>query len=285
MKVLFCTDGSKISYDSLENYLRIADKETVIDVISVVDWSFLPDGMALEDSGFIKSCRNLADNTLEHSKNIIEKNNFKTGVLIKQCGGVTEAILEQLESDTYDAVIMGSNGKKGFQRWIGSVSREIIASAKIPIYLSKNKQCCKRVLFITDGTELSIDTAKHALKNLQLKECEIYICSVSESAELIFLNGTFDENWMKSLQYQQTSYAQASIEKLKTIFKDYTIKDSAILTGIPAKSILKYANKQEINLIVLGSKRKTKIQRFLLDSTSKRIIENSTCDNFINFML
>ena len=285
MKALFCTDGSKISYDALENYLNLADKSIIIDIISVIDWSFLPDGVVLEDSGFVTSCQNLADDTLEHTKEIIKKYGFKAGVLIKRCGVVTESILEQLESEKYTTVIMGSHGKKGIQRWLGSVSREIIESAKVPVYLSKNRQCCKRVLFTTDGSNLAIDTTQHALQNLNLKECEIYICSVSESAELIFLNGTFDENWMKSIQYQQTSFANAAIEKIKTIFNGYNIKECDILTGIPAQSILKYAKEKEINLIVIGSKRKTKIQRFLLDSTSKRIIENSNCDTFVNFML
>ena len=285
MKVLFCTDGSKISYDALENYMNISNSGVIIDVISVIDWSFLPDGVVLEDSGFITSCRNMADNILESAESIIKKYNFKTGVMIKRCGTAVECIIEQLEVTKYDTVIMGSHGKKGIQRWLGSVSREVIESAKAPVYVSKRKQCCKRILFITDGSELSINVAKSALKNLNLKESEIFICSVSENPELIFLNGTFDDNWMNNVQTQQNNFAQQSINSLKEIFKDYKIKESKILTGIPAQSILKYAKEKDINLIIIGSEKKTKIQRFLLDSTSKRIIENTNSDTFINFML
>ena len=72
MRVLFCTDGSEISYNALENYLNLAQKEVIIDVISVIDWSFLPDNTIIEDSCFTSTCRNMADEILKKSKEIIE---------------------------------------------------------------------------------------------------------------------------------------------------------------------------------------------------------------------
>ena len=214
MRVLFCTDGSKISYDALKNYINIAIKDTTFDAISVIDWSFLPDNVILEDSKFISGCTDIAQKNLEQAKDIIETNNFKCGELIKQCGAAVECILEQIEKAQYDTVILGSYGKKGFQKWLGSVSREVLESAKIPVYISKKAQCCKRVLFTTDGSNVSYNTAKIATEKLNLKGCETYICSVSENPELLFLNGNMDTNWMNAIKSQQNSYAQKSINLL-----------------------------------------------------------------------
>ena len=287
MRVLFCTDGSVISFNALENFLSTAQKDTLIDVISVIDWSFLPDNVIVEDSCFTSTCRNLADDTLEKSKIIIEERGFKSGNLIKHCGNPVECILEQLQTVVYDIVIVGSRGKKGLQRWLGSVSKSVLDEGETNTYISTRRQCCKRVLFLADGSEASVDSVKNSVKLLNIRDCEIYICSVSESPDLLFLDGTLDSNWVNTIRLQQNSSSQASIDKLKKVFEEYNIPvfETEVLSGIPAKSILEFVKKKEINLIVTGVKPRSKMQKFLLDSVSKRVLENTEADMFVNFML
>lgn len=67
MRVLFCTDGSKISFNALNNFARWS-KGAIIDVICVIDWSFLPDEVSIEEDGFANSCANVADNILNYAE-------------------------------------------------------------------------------------------------------------------------------------------------------------------------------------------------------------------------
>ena len=39
MKILFCTDGSKISFNALHN-ISCWIKDAIIDTICIIDWSF-----------------------------------------------------------------------------------------------------------------------------------------------------------------------------------------------------------------------------------------------------
>ena len=48
MNVLFCTDGSKISYNSIINFSSWV-KDFSLDILSVVDWSCLPDSVSIEN--------------------------------------------------------------------------------------------------------------------------------------------------------------------------------------------------------------------------------------------
>lgn len=287
MKVLFCTDGSDISFNALENYMNIARNDMVIDVISVIDWSFLPDDVIIEDSCFTSTCRNMADDILAKSKSKIEERGFIVGELIKHCGNVVECILDQLSATTYDIVIVGSHGKKGLQRWLGSVSKFILEEGETSTYISTRSQCCKKILFIADEGEASIESVKNSINLLNIKDCEIHICSVIESPDLLFLDGTLDPNWINTIRSQQYSSSQASIYKLKQVFEDLDIQisKSEILSGIPAKSLLEYVKEKEINLIVTGVKSRSKMHKFLLDSVSKRVLENTSSDMFVNFML
>lgn len=283
MRALFCTDGSKISYDALRNASHWIDKSIVTDTICVIDWSFLPDEVVIEDSGFTTSCRNIADEILDYSKTLINETGLIAGEKIKHCGAAVESIIEQINSREYDIIIMGSHGKKGIQMWLGSVSREILEATKVPVYISKENHAGKRVLFTTDGSEVSYNIIKKAISILNLQDKEVYLCTVTENPDLLFLEGTLDTNWLMAIQTQQEIYSEKALNTVRKLFQDegIEIRESEVLTGVPAQSIINYGKEKGIDLIISGSKTKTRMQSFLLDSTSKRVIENSKSDTLV----
>lgn len=283
MKVLFCTDGSKISYNAIKNFSQWSKRDTIVDIICVIDWSFLPDEAVIEEAGFVNNCRNVADSILDFSEKIIIDLNMELGEKIKLCGTAVESILEQLDTEKYDAVIMGSHGKKGIQRWLGSVSREVLEAIEIPAYISKNNNESKNILFTTDGTESSYKVAQKAIEELKLDDKKVYICTVVENPDLLFLEGTLDTNWMMAIRAQQEIYSDKALKRMIELFDQYSIdiKQSRILEGVPAQSILDYALEKEIDLIIVGTTVKSKMHRFLLDSVSKRVVENAKSDAFV----
>lgn len=284
MKALFCTDGSKISYDALKNFSKwIKKEETTVDTICVIDWSFLPDETIIEDSGFVTSCRNTADSILECTQKEILSLGFIVGEKIKHCGAVVESIIEQLCKTDYDIIVLGSHGKKGIQIWLGSVSREVLEAVEIPAYISKHENEAQNILFTTDGSDISLETAKKAIEMLNLADKNVYICTVMENPDLLFLEGTLDANWMMAIKTQQQIYAEGSLSILSALFeeKNIAVKESKILEGIPAQKIINYAKEKKIDLVITGAKRKTKLRSFLMDSVSKRVVENVKSDTFV----
>ena len=283
MKVLFCTDGSKISYDAIENFSKWTTSETTVDAICIIDWSFLPEEVIIEETGFVNSCRNVADSILEHAEKVITSLDLTAGKKIKLCGAAVESILDQAEKEEYDLIIKRSHGKKGVQRWLGSVSREVLDAADLPVYISKNKNLSNKILFTTDGSETSYTVTEHAIKTLNLSGKEVYLCTVTENPDLLFLEGTLDSNWMMAIRTQQEIYSEHAVKKILELFERYNIevKQSRILEGTPAKSIIGYAEEISADLIVLGSGRKTKMQNFLLDSVSKRVVEHTKSDTIV----
>ena len=283
MKVLFCTDGSKISYDAIENFSKWTTSETTVDAICIIDWSFLPEEVIIEETGFVNSCRNVADSILEHAEKVITNLDLTAGKKIKLCGAAVESILDQAEKEEYDLIILGSHGKKGIQRWLGSVSREVLDAADLPVYISKNKNLSNKILFTTDGSETSYTVTEQAIKTLNLSGKEVYLCTVTENPDLLFLEGTLDSNWMMAIRTQQEIYSEHAVKKILELFERYNIevKQSRILEGTPAKSIIGYAEEISADLIVLGSGLKTKMQNFLLDSVSKRVVEHTKSDTIV----
>ena len=279
MKILFCTDGSKISFNALKN-IAYWIKQATIDTICVIDWNILPAEITIDEENFSFSCANVADTILDYAEEEIKNLGLQLGNRIKNCGSAIESILEQSEKEKYDLILMGSHGKKGIQKWLGSVSQEIINSSKISDYIAKKENNKKKVLFTTDGTECSLSVIGEIISDIELSDKEVHICMVNEDPNLLFLEGTLDTNWLLDIQKQQYMYASNAVESIKKIIESRGIEvnQSTILTGIPAQEIINYAKNNEIDLIILGSRNKSKMDRFLMGSVSKRILENVVSD-------
>ena len=282
MRVLFCTDGSKISFNALNNFARWS-KGAIIDVICVIDWSFLPDEVSIEEDGFANSCANVADNILNYAEKEIHKTNLIMGDKLKRCGESVASILEQTDREDYEMVIMGSHGKKGLQRWLGSVSRDVINNITVSSYVSTQSNSAKKILFATDGTDNSSHALSEAIKLLNLNQKEIYICVVSENPNFLFLEGTLDTHWLLEIEKQQERFAEKMIRNVITKLEEYnlTVAKNAVLTGIPAEKINDFALKEGIDLIVMGTRHKNNLRSKFHGSVSKRVLEITHSDVII----
>lgn len=279
MKILFCTDGSEISFNAIENISKWITNATV-DTICITDWSFLPDEINIEEENFTYSCARIASTILDFATDKINNLGMVSKEEINGCGSAIDNILEQAKKEHYDLIVMGSHGKKGIQKWLGSVSQEIINSSKNSCYVAKEINDTKRLLITTDGTECSNSIVESIMPNLNLQDKEIHVCMVNDDPNLLFLDGTLDTQWILDIQKRQYAYATKVINEIKKILAKYNYENvkSSILTGNPAQEIINYTEKNKIDLCLLGSHEKSKLEKFLIGSVSKRVLENSTCD-------
>lgn len=279
MRILFCTDGSEISLNSFYNISQFI-KEATVDPMCVIDWSFLPASMNMESANYSKAYENIADSILNFAENLIQEQGFTLGTKIKSVGSPVESILEQTEKETYDIILLGSHGKKGIQKWLGSVSRQVISNTTIPVFISKKKTKNKKVLLTVDGSENSLNAIKHACSLLDLSEKEIDIISVKENPELLPMEASLDKNWLDNIEKQQKIHATKAINKAKSVIEKsgLMVQDEIILTGSPAQKIIELANQEDIDLIIMGPRTRTDLSKLLLGSVSKRVLENVNCD-------
>lgn len=282
MRILFCTDGSRISFNALNNFAKWS-KGAIVDVICVIDWSFLPDEVSIQEDGFATSCANVADSILDFAEKEISKSNLILGDKIKHCGESVDSIIEQSERESYDLIVVGSHGKRGLRKWLGSVSREVLNESVTSTYISKHQNTAKRILFATDGTDNSMKAVTQAIKYINLNDKKIYICIVLENPNLLFLEGTLDANWFLEIEHQQNIHAEKILKNVKTKLEEYNlpVEKSVILSGMPAEKINDFATKEEIDLIVTGTRHKEKSARYFQSSVSKRVLDITSADVMI----
>lgn len=282
MNVLFCTDGSKISYNSIINFSSWV-KDFSLDILSVVDWSCLPDSVSIENSEFASQCSTSANVILDYAETYLKEMGLNVAQKIKICGEAVDTILDLVDSGKYDFVVLGSHGKKGIQKWLGSVSQEVASSANISSYISKNINNCKKVLFAVDNSELSAKVVLNSLNFLNLEDKEIYLATVYEVPDYLFLEGNVDSTWILEIEKKQEQASRLLLNSFEKSFieKGFEVKDKLIFRGVPSQEIINFSNKKDIDLVVTGIRTRKHLSKFLLGSVSKRILENVKSDVLI----
>lgn len=282
MNVLFCTDGSKISYNSIINFSSWV-KDFSLDILSVVDWSCLPDSISIENSEFASQCSTSANVILDYAETYLKEMGLNVAQKIKICGEAVDTILDLVDSGKYDFVVLGSHGKKGIQKWLGSVSQEVASSANISSYISKNINNRKKVLFAVDNSELSAKVVLNSLNFLNLEEKEIYLATVYEIPDYLFLEGNVDSTWILEIEKKQEQASRLLLNSFEKSFieKGFEVKDKLIFRGVPSQEIINFSNKKDIDLVVTGIRTRKHLSKFLLGSVSKRILENVKSDVLI----
>lgn len=282
MNVLFCTDGSKISYNSIINFSSWV-KDFSLDILSVVDWSCLPDSVSIENSEFASQCSTSANVILDYAETYLKEMGLNVAQKIKICGEAVDTILDLVDSGKYDFVVLGSHGKKGIQKWLGSVSQEVASSANISSYISKNINNRKKVLFAVDNSELSAKVVLNSLNFLNLKDKEIYLATVYEVPDYLFLEGNVDSTWILEIEKKQEQASRLLLNSFEKSFieKGFEVKDKLIFRGVPSQEIINFSNKKDIDLVVTGIRTRKHLSKFLLGSVSKRILENVKSDVLI----
>ena len=282
MRVLFCTDGSKNSYLAIKNFSYWVSDFTA-DIFCAIYWSFLPDTVSIEDSEFAMQCANSADSILDYSEKYLKENNIQIGQKIKMCGSTVDCIVETSEKNKYDFIVLGSHGKKGIQKWLGSVSQEIASIVHNSTFISKISNNRKKVLFAVDSSDISPTVVAKALESLDFTDKEIYLATVYDIPEYLFLEGNIDTNWILEIQKKQETAAMILLNGFEKMFNDkgLDISGKNVLSGVPADEINNYITKRGIDLVVCGIKNRKYLSRFLLSSVSKRILESANSDVLI----
>ena len=243
----------------------------------------MPDSISIENSEFASQCSTSANVILDYAETYLKEMGLNVAQKIKICGEAVDTILDLVDSGKYDLVVLGSHGKKGIQKWLGSVSQEVASSANISSYISKNINNRKKVLFAVDNSELSAKVVLNSLDFLNLEDKEIYLATVYEIPDYLFLEGNVDSTWILEIEKKQEQASRLLLNSFERSFieKGFEVKDKLIFSGVPSQEIINFSNKKDIDLVVTGIRTRKHLSKFLLGSVSKRILENVTSDVLI----
>ena len=291
-KILYPTDFSSCSKQAYSHALFIAEQYKaelhMLHVITIhTDDAYDPgyDFPDLEEYNI-----HLEKHASEESDQLIKKHKLsKTKIIKVQERGYSPSavILKYAQDNNIDLIVMGTHGRRGLgYLFLGSVAEEVTRFARRPVYTIREEKPAisvekvNRILVPVDLSQFSKQALHYANELCKDYGAELDVIHVVEDRihPALYATGKssiFDftpEIRKKSASLIKDMFNEISGPKVK-----YKIK---ITEGVAAREILKYAEKNDVNMIVLTTHGASGLNQFFLGGVAEKIIRRSICPVF-----
>jgi nucleotide-binding universal stress UspA family protein len=146
-RILVPVDGSTTSKLGLRHALGLArDQHARIRVLNVVDeLSLVPmmDGYPADITAVLESMREAGKKAVEEGSALAAKADVRADTAVVESRGhsVSDVILDDARKNRADLIVMGTHGRRGFNRLLlGSDAERVLREAPVPVLLVRGDQ-------------------------------------------------------------------------------------------------------------------------------------------------
>lgn len=135
----------------------------------------------------------------------------------------------------------------------------------------------ERILFATDFSEGAAIALPHATELARKYKARLYILHVvydiSRSSGIHIPHISTDELYKETIAWATKEMSRQYIEETRGL-QDI---EKIVLLGIPYEEIIKFAEKEHIDMIVVGKYGRTGLERLIFGSTAERVVRRAPC--------
>ena len=140
----------------------------------------------------------------------------------------------------------------------------------------------QKILLPTDGSKFAEKAADHAIWIASKSGAEIIVLNVIETSSLVGLPA---EDLIVRIKEMLKEEGRRSLERISEMVteeeKELKIEDIKVNLkteeGSPADAILKTVEKEDVDLVVMGTSGKHGLDRFLLGSVTEKVVRSVKC--------
>jgi universal stress protein A len=144
----------------------------------------------------------------------------------------------------------------------------VVTEARVAMNIS-------RVLFPTDFSNCNDEAFKYATTFAAESRAKLFIVHVEEPNEF---GMTMAEPGFLYPSEWETENERAARDQLSKIVPNVDVKfEHRFLKGRPAAEILRFAKREHVDLIVMGSHGRTGLQRLLMGSIAEEVMRKASC--------
>lgn len=178
---------------------------------------------------------------------------------VARCGHIDEELLRLIGEAKTDLIVMGSHGRRAFQRWLlGSVTENLLRKAPVPILTVTHTEHEASWPFqkILAATDLSVAASTGVEIAAELARVLDSVLTVLHVTEHGLEKGS-----------RPTELVPPNLHGIEV--------DKRILAGTPHEVIVRFAEENDFDLIVLTLQGRSFLNRALLGATAERVIRSS----------
>lgn len=135
----------------------------------------------------------------------------------------------------------------------------------------------EKILFPTDFSEgsshalpFAVDLSKHYNSKLYILHV---IYDIAKATDSHIPHVSSDELYKEMSAWAQGEIESCCIEEIRGLPN----VEKVVLKGIPYEEVIKFTEKQKIDMIVMGTYGKKGLERFLFGSTAERVVRRAPC--------
>jgi nucleotide-binding universal stress UspA family protein len=131
----------------------------------------------------------------------------------------------------------------------------------------------EKILVATDGSEHGLRAARVALELGKIsggRVTAIYVADTNRTSHLP------DDMLLFSIRELLLKEGKEALSRVESLAKDMGVAfESAVAEGNPGGEIISFAEKEGMDIIILGAVGRTGLDKFLLGSVAEKVVRNS----------
>jgi nucleotide-binding universal stress UspA family protein len=280
MKTLLAVDGSDNSYEAVHalKYFSRAEQLTLLHALDVPRPAYpmmLPEVAGEQYKAFEQIMREDGERLLDRIQSLLP---MHAGPSTKhlRIGSPAQVIVSMAEEQKADLIVMGARGLGPIkERLLGSVSHRILTLAPCATLIVNGPvKAMKQILLPLQG----LSDAEAAIRFLQLKPfheaVDLTLLTILPSTEPPWPGDAAAAAASTEKLEEQADYIDGVAERLRAI--GYQAHGVAVL-GTPSDMILQEATTLRSDLILMGTRGRRGITRFVLGSVSHEVLHKMPC--------
>lgn len=295
MHIMCAVDGSEFSEWAVQCLEAFAGRspETVT-LIHVVDTSSPTSGTAgkpvppkrltaaLDKAGreMLRRMSNMAKVSLSQA---VTKPHSKIRTVLAH-GAIAATIMKEARRHKANLIILGSRGLSDIQGFLlGSVSRKVSALSRCSVLVIKRPlTTLTHILLAVDGSKHSRAAADFLTRRLLPESAHVTVLSVTESMVTELARQYVPATQLETLMKAKRDKTSRLVAEFRDLFlKENYAVTTEVATNHVTDSILKYAARNNADLLVAGSRGLTRSERLHLGSISETLLKYAGCSVLI----
>ena len=283
MKVLLAHDGRPPSDESCELLAKIVDKNRVdVTVLCVESFDMaLEVGARTEGRYSPEAGRKNAESIVEKAVGQLEGRGFRVTGLVEE-GYPPSEILQQATAGGYALVVLGS-GKSGLLRGasLGSVSTKVLHASPTSVMIVHEVEADRGggVLVGIDGSAESESAVRAVGELCDPERVDVRLSAVVKLADAVSLADDWSRLVSKGRDELLTQLRRRSDQDLARARKSLETKgfvvSSSLVEGNPRERLLEQAEETRADVVAVGARGRTGLERVLLGSVTDGIVRHA----------
>lgn len=225
---------------------------------------------------------NLFQDAEKHLREVVQSyawNGIKPEMEVRE-GFPADAILSSALTHSIDLIVMGTHGRRGFDRiTMGSVTEQVLRKARCPVLVirkpahdfvapgQKQEQIhLSKILFCTDFSEHSERALQFALS-----------LAMEYNAELTLLHVLEIVPPTRDFRTENSIICKRLEQSIPEDAKNWCKVNPIVRAGQPYTEIIKLATETSADLVILGVRGRNALDLALFGSTTHRVIQLGPC--------